>query len=182
MTINARQKGTLIYLLGATFFTHIIFSALKFDVNPNSNLWYSWFVFAPPIIFGIALSLSNRKYAGTGTLLTIPMIFWVIYIIGTFPFYSLLNVVDEITGLGFDSRLLSLYLGCLSAISMVAIATRLMFDQITIGKVQVLLMLLLPILCVLILSMGLQALFLVYQSAMTIVIVSSMKTKVATIK
>jgi hypothetical protein len=171
---NSRRGKTLLYLTSATIF--------GWAASP------SVFVILPPILFGLALYYSNKRYEKLKgiTILLTPILFFIIFMWGSMPFYGIGQSI-------FTNPMLINMAGSFGAFILVMSVVKLNYNQIIIGLPQIVLLVALSVTSVLVnqlLKTGtlysdynraildrFDITILVYQSFMAICIISSFKSK-----
>ncbi len=142
---------------------------------------------ASPLIFSIAIRLANREYRkfDYNTLL-VTILFYVLYF-GSNIFYLPFSQLDQIALEYPILKFLAFVLGCFSAIILVLVVVKICFRMVKIGLLQVLLAVLLSFMCISALTLiyngnthdaiaNFWNLILFYQTCMTIVIVSALRS------
>jgi len=145
------------------------------------------FMLASPLVFSVAISLSNGKYRKYDyNFLLITFLFYILYFGATVPFYLPYAQLQDFYDKNPFFKILAAWLGCFCAISFVVIVVKLTFKGIRIGMGQVLLTVLLSLISIGSLTLlfkgnthdaieNFWSIIFFYQISMTIVIVSSLK-------
>lgn len=174
--LNDRQKETLKWLGIATA---VCWTTLYL----SKDLPFIGFtIILVPFIFGISLYYSNRKYLRNKSSAFILLLFAIVYFWGTVPFYELGKLL-------FNSNYLELVIGCMGAFILVFLVTKLALRGIRFGLLQIFMITVLPFVCILLLAYlkgqsistikgylfdRFDLVVLLYQSFMTLIIVSSL--------
>lgn len=172
-----RQNNTFLYLMVSTLIT-VLLTYLQ-----------SAFMLASPLIFSTALVISNRAYSRFHyNLIFLPLLFYIIYFWVSIPFYLPLGQLEDFYLKYPSFKFLTSIMGCFFAISIVLITVKFTFRNVRFSIIQVLLTGVLSFLSISILTIlfkgnthdaieNFWSIILVYQTSMTVVVVSSLKPK-----
>ncbi|PWS31199.1 hypothetical protein DF947_11350 [Pedobacter paludis] len=95
---------------------------------------------ASPLIFSIAITLSNRRHRRYDyNFILLTFLFYTLYLWATVPFYLPLGQLQSFYEKNPFFKFLAAWLGCFSAISFVLILIKFTFKGIKLGVVQFLL-------------------------------------------